>query len=177
MPGGRQRRRLRQRRLDGRAPGRGLEPDARRLGERHRRITVGRQRIVGERVVVTAVVRGRRHQRAQAEPSRQIRGETQAGVLAHDVPGNVLQPPVGQWERRLPLGDRVTELVKDELRERIVGVERVVGADRDRPSSVAARVSVARTGDRETDPRRGRAPDLRDGRRGQRARRETCRWT
>ena len=88
-----------------------------------------------------------------------MRAEPQTGVLAHGVLGDVVEPPVRRRHGALPFGDRVTELVKDQLRERVVGVERVVGADGDRAAPVAGGVRLACARDRKSDRAGGLAPD------------------
>ena len=136
---------------------------SRRRGEDGRRIRGAAERVRGQREVVGAIHRRRLHRRAQAEAVGERGLQAQAGVLAYDVGFDVVEPPIGARERPLALGDGVTELVKDELPEGVVVVERVVSADRDHAAPVAGRIRVARPLDAEADRRRCATPDLVDG--------------
>jgi hypothetical protein len=172
--GGDRRRRLGQRCLERRAPRRRLEALKRRTRARAGVIARGfdfnlAQRIGRQRRVVRAVRRRRRHQRAQSEAPGEVRLHAQARVLARRVLGDVVEPPVRFSQRPLPLRDRVTELVKHQLRKGIVVVQHVVHTDRDLARAVAGRVCVACARHREADALRGTAPDGVNVGRGERA--------
>ena len=164
-------RRLRQRLLDRRAPRR-TRRSARTAAARERRGRIGVaacQRIGGERRVIRAVDGGRRHERAQAEASRDSACSAQASVLAHRVLGDVVEPPVGPTQRlRRPSVSAWHSSWNTSCATRVVVVQRLVGADGDRAPSVAGRVRVGGAHDPEADPaRRPRARSPR--RRGSRA--------
>ena len=65
--------------------------------------------------------------------------QAQAGLLAHVVAvAGVVQAPVGQPPAGLALHQRVTELVQHQLRQAVVGVQRLGRADRDGAAAVGA---------------------------------------
>jgi hypothetical protein len=94
--------------------------------------------------------------------------QAQTSVLAHRVLRHVVEAPVRLVERRLSFRDRVTQLVKHQLRERVVVVEHLADADRDAAAPVARRVRSVRAREREADARGGAPPDVVDRRCGER---------
>ena len=90
----------------------------------------------------------------RSDPARS-RLHAQARVLAHGVRGDVVEAPVRLPQRRLALRDRVTQLVKHQLRERVVVIERVRRADRDPPARRSSRTRRSCARRLEADALRG----------------------
>ena len=127
----------------------------------------GRERIARQRIPVRAVI-GRDGEEVAQAVTRAERGlQTMARMLADEVAAvGVAQAPVGAAHRAVARDERVAELVEDQLRERVVGIEVLALRQREhalpvvcgvapnpsagaaRPSRLAAAIQISSTGSR-----------------------------
>ena len=159
-------RRGRQRAVQHRAEALALDQGQRRPGAGARRFVVGlaRHQRVGRQVAVVAPpLRRRGHQLAQPVAVAQLGLQPQAGGLGHVVAiAGVVQAPVGLVPAVLALHQRVTQLVQHQLRQAVVGVQRLGRAHQDRAAAVGRRVRRLPPHHLEPAARGSRGPDVID---------------
>jgi len=128
--------------------------------ERNRAVLAGPERIDRQRVPVHTVLGGHREKGAQTMPIGQCSLHTVTCVLLLEVARvDVLHAPVHAALAALARHQRVTQLVKDQLRQAVVGVEVLAAAQRQHALAIERRVHLARAHDLDRELASTREPD------------------